>query len=65
MLPVNIILAGFTPTVDFSTFFVADVFSQHLDSELSEEDVQILTSDCKAKTQIPVLRHCSNLESIF
>uniref|UniRef100_A0A674MBR7 U3 small nucleolar RNA-associated protein 25 homolog n=1 Tax=Takifugu rubripes TaxID=31033 RepID=A0A674MBR7_TAKRU len=31
----------------------SDVFSQHLDSELSEEDVQILTSDCKAKTQIP------------
>lgn len=33
----------------------ADVFSQHLDVELSEEDVQIITSDCKAKTQLMVL----------
>uniref|UniRef100_H3CU36 U3 small nucleolar RNA-associated protein 25 homolog n=1 Tax=Tetraodon nigroviridis TaxID=99883 RepID=H3CU36_TETNG len=29
-----------------------DVFSQHLDVELSEEDVQRLTSDSKAKAQI-------------
>lgn len=32
----------------------ADVFSQHLDMELSEEDVQIIMSDSKAKTQITV-----------
>lgn len=62
MLPVNVISAGFTPAVDFSiqpfsSHFLADMFSQHLDIELSEEDVQILTSDCKAKTHISVLHH--------
>lgn len=32
----------------------ADAFTQHLDVELSEEDVQTVTSDSKAKTQITV-----------
>lgn len=32
-----------------------DLFSQHLDVELSEKEVQTITSDGKAKTQITVL----------
>lgn len=32
----------------------ADVFSQHLDVELSEDDVQVVTSNPQAKTQVTV-----------
>lgn len=31
-----------------------DLFVQHLDTELDEEDVQKITSGCKSKTQITV-----------
>lgn len=34
----------------------ADMFLQHLDTELSEEDVQKITSGSKAKAQITVLK---------
>lgn len=37
----------------FSRF--ADMFLQHLNTELDEEDVQKITSGSKAKTQIMVL----------
>lgn len=64
MLPVSITLAGFAAKVPLLVFIrglflhmFADLFSRHLDIELSEEDVQTVTSDCKAKTQITVSRH--------
>lgn len=34
---------------------VVDLFSQHLDTELSEEDVQKITSHTKSKTSVMVL----------
>ncbi len=52
--------------VFFKYFSVhADMFLQHLDTELAEEDVQKITSGNKAKAQITVLTAQHELNHLF
>lgn len=56
----NLIVIYFFNTV------LADMFLQHLDLELTEEDVQKITSGCKQKTQIAVKTpHLEIIKQIF